>query len=111
MEFSFTSLEKKAITKVMIDLAHADNTITVGENAYFEQIVKILGITADEFQEAQLLSVIGCLSVLRNMNLDNKNALLFIMRELINIDGSVHDEEMNIFLVVCQGADLPVPEN
>ena len=110
MEFTFTSLEKKAITKVMIDLAHADNTITVGENAYFEQIVQILGITPDEFQEAQLLSVIGCLSVLRGMSLDNKNALLFIMREMINIDSSVHEEEMNIFLVVCQGADLPVPQ-
>lgn len=110
MEFTFSSLEKKAITKVLIDIAHADQQLTVGENAYFAQIMNFLSLTEEEFKEAQYLSVVGCLAILRGMTLDNKHALLYIMREMINVDGNVNDEEMNIFLVVCQGADLPVPQ-
>ncbi|NVN97165.1 hypothetical protein HXX01_02950 [Candidatus Nomurabacteria bacterium] len=48
MSLNLTTLEKKAVSKVLLDIVNADGRVTVGEVAYFEQLRKVFGISPSE---------------------------------------------------------------
>ena len=109
MALNLTNLEKKAVAKVLLDIVNADGRITVGETRYFQQLQNLLGITNSEIEEAKYMSVLGCLAILRDMLPVEKAALAIMMLEMINADGEIDDKEMKVFIVVCAGADIPLP--
>ena len=110
MSINLTSLGKKAVTKVLLDIVNADNRITVGEGKYFMQLKNAIGISDSEIEEAKYMSVVGCLSILRGLTHEEKILLAIMMREMINADGDINEEEMKVFIVVCAGADIPLPD-
>lgn len=110
MSINLTSLEKKAVTKVLLDIVNADGRITVGEGKYFLQLKNAIGISDSEIEEAKYMSVVGCLSILRGLTSDEKRLLAVMMLEMINADGDIDEEEMKVFIVVCAGADIPLPD-
>lgn len=103
-------ITKKAVTKVLLDIVNADNRITVGEVKYFEQLQKALDISKTEIEEAKYMSVIGCLSILRETTDGQKHALAYMMLEMIRADGEIDNEEMKVFVVVCAGEDILLHE-
>jgi len=109
MSINLTSLEKKAVTKVLFDIINADGRITVGEGQYFLQLKRTIGISDSEIEEAKFMSVLGCLSILRGLTSEEKAALTIMMLEMINADGNISEDEMKVFIVVCAGADIPLP--
>jgi len=109
MLLNLSSLEKKAISKVLLDIVNADGKISGGEVLYFQQLQKALGISDEELQEAKFMSVIGCLAILKGLLLHEKEALAIMMLEMIRADGKVDDEELKVFAVVCAAADIPLP--
>lgn len=111
MTLNLTSLEKKAVAKVLLDIVNVDNRVTVGESRYFQQLQDVLGISDLEIEEAKYMSAIGSLSILRQMNNIEKTALALMMFEMMKADGHIDDDEMKIFIVVCAGADIPMPES
>jgi len=111
MSLNLTTLEKKAVAKVLLDIVNADGKIAVGEVAYFQQLQNVLGISNSEIEEAKFMSAIGSLAILRGLSPIAKQALAVMMLEMINADGEVDNEEMKVFLVVCAGADIPLPTN
>jgi uncharacterized tellurite resistance protein B-like protein len=110
MALNLTSLEKKAVSKVLLDIIAADGRITVGEVSYFEQLRKVLGISNSELEEAKSMSVTGCLLIIKDLTLIEKQALAIMMLEMIRADGDIDNEEMKVFIVVCAAADIPLPE-
>ena len=109
MELEFTPLQKKAISKVLLDIVNADSRITVGEVKYFEKLQETLDISKEDIEEAKYMSVIGCLSIIREMTVTQKQVLAYMMLEMIRADGEIDKEEMKVFVVVCAGADIPLP--
>ena len=110
MALDLTTLEKKAVSKFLLDIVNADDRFTVGESRYFQQLQNVLGISNSEIEEAKYMSVTGCLSILRNLLPHEKRALAIMMLEMIRADGDIDDEEMKVFIVVCAAADIPLPE-
>ncbi len=110
MALDLTTLEKKAVSKVLLDIVNADGRVTVGEINYFQQLQNVLGISNSEIEEAKYMSVTGCLSILRDLLPHEKQALAIMMLEMIRADGEIHDEEMKVFIVVCAAADIPLPK-
>ncbi|MDR2084258.1 MAG: TerB family tellurite resistance protein [Bacteroidales bacterium] len=106
MDLNFTSLEKKAIAKVLIDIAIADNKADSYESAYFVQIQEVLNISVAEIEETEYMSVAGCLKIIKNFTPDKKAAMVFMMREMIKVDGDISDEEFSIFQTVCEFAEI-----
>ena len=51
MSLDLTTLEKKAVAKVLLDIVNADGKVTVGEAKYFEQLQRVLGISNSEIEE------------------------------------------------------------
>ena len=111
MALDLTTLEKKAVAKVLLDIVNADDRVTVGEVNYFQQLQGVLGISDSEIEEAKYMSVIGSLAILKDLSPIAKQGLAIMMLEMINADGEVDDEEMKVFVVVCAGAEIPLPTN
>ncbi len=110
MSLDLTTLEKKAVAKVLLDIVNADGKVTVGEAKYFEQLQRVLGISNSEIEEAKYMSVAGSLSIIRDMLPAEKHALAIMMLEMIRADGEVDDEETKVFIAVCAMADIKLPE-
>lgn len=108
MSLHLTSLEKKAVAKVLLDIVNADSRFTIGEGAYFAQLQNTLGISDSDIEEAKYMSVVGCLSIIRNLLPHQKNALAIMMLEMIGVDDDVNSEELKVFTVVCAAADIPL---
>lgn len=110
MLLNLTSLEKKAVSKVLLDILNADGKVTVGEAAYFQQLQNVLGISDTALEEAKYMSVMGCLSIIKGMLPHEKSALALMMLEMIRADGEVDKRELEIFAVVCAATDIPLPK-
>jgi len=110
MSLNLTSLEKKAVAKVLLDIVNADGRVTVGEGRYFQQLQNVLGISDSEIEEAKYMSVTGCLSIIRDLLPVEKGALAVMMLEMIRADGDIHKEELKVFAVVCAAADITLPK-
>lgn len=110
MSLDLTKLEKKAVAKVLLDIVNADDRVTIGESAYFQQLQNVLGISDSDIEEAKYMSVTGCLSILRDLLPLEKNALAIMMLEMIRADGKVDKEELKVFAVVCAAADIQLPK-
>lgn len=109
MALNLTTLEKKAVSKVLLDIVNADGRVTTGEARYFQQLQNVLGISDSEIQEAKYMSVTGSLAIIKNMLDHEKKLLAIMMIEMIKADGDVDDQEFKTFIVVCAAADIPVP--
>lgn len=110
MSLNLTNLEKKAVSKVLLDIVNADGRVTVGEANYFKQLMGVLGISNSELEEAKYMSVAGSLAIIKEMLPHEKIALAIMMYEMITADGDIDDQEIKVFIAVCALADIPLPE-
>lgn len=110
MSLDLTNLEKKAVSKVLLDIVNADGRVTVGEARYFDQLRNVLKITNADLEEAKYMSVVGSLSIIKQMLPIEKQTLAIMMLEMIRADGDVDDEEIKVFITVCALAEIPLPE-
>ena len=109
MALNLTTEQKKALAKVIIDIARADVKISRNEEEYLSQVRKLIDISLEEMKEAMDMSVTSCLLILRKMDEGQKQAVLYIMSQMVNADGHISDDETTIFTVVCAAADIPIP--
>lgn len=110
MTLDLTSLEKKAVSKVLLDIVNADARVTVGEARYFGQLQKVLGISNSELEEAKYMSVVGSLDIIKKMLPHEKQALAVMMHQMITADGDVDEEELKVFITVCALSEIELPE-
>jgi uncharacterized tellurite resistance protein B-like protein len=110
MSTNLSSIEKKAITMVLIDIANADGVLTNSEGALLSAIQEVLQISDNEVHAAKNMSVAQSLSIIRNLSDANKELVRMLMLKLINIDGSIDDNELEVFVVVCAATGIPLPK-
>lgn len=110
MSLNLTNLEKKAVTKVLLDIVNADGRVTIGESRYFQQLQNVLGIADSEIEEAKYMSAVGSLEIIKQMLPHEKQAIAIMMLEMIRADGDIDNEEVKVFLTVCAFAKIPLPE-
>jgi uncharacterized tellurite resistance protein B-like protein len=109
MSLNLTSLEKMAVTRVLVDIANADGEVSKHEVAYMMQLQSVLGITNDELVRSKRMGVTESLAVLKAMLPHEKALLGYMMHQMIHADGSVDEEEKKIFVFVCLMAEIPLP--
>lgn len=111
MSLNFTSLQKKAIVRLLFEIVNADEKITVGENDYFMQLQKNLEISDTDVKEASYMSITGSLSIVKQMSQEEKQVVAFIISEMIKSDTIVDDKELQMFSAIIQAADITLPES
>jgi len=103
------SNEKKAISKIILELIRADNFVSTSEFNYMEKIQKSVGISDVQLNDSQHLNVIECLILIRDFSKENKENLVNIFYEIISSDEDINEKETKAFMVVCQSADIDIP--
>ena len=101
---SFAHDEKLSILRVLLDIARSDNDIDLNEATYFTQICVVLGFEHDTvdsiLQTIQARSVAASLYCLGQMSSDKKAATTIMVNEMVNADGVVEQEEVNVATAV-----------
>jgi uncharacterized tellurite resistance protein B-like protein len=110
MSTNLTIIEKRAITAVLIDIANADGVVKNSEVALLAAIQEVLEISASDVHAAKNMSVAQCLRIISNLSLADKELFRMLMLKLINIDGSIDDNELEVFVVVCAATGIPLPK-
>lgn len=106
-DFYFTDEEKRAISKVLLDIVNADGRVDVGEARYFRQLQNNLGISDSQIQAAKSMSVLSAIAVIRNMTKAERLAVGIMMHEMIEADGDSNDsDELAVLNTVCLLGDI-----
>lgn len=105
---NLTTEEKKALVKILIEIMHADRVVKEKEVNYLKEVRKNIDISDVEYEEASNLNVLACLTTLRGLNLPDKQEVREMMKTMIMIDGDIDKREMDLFKVVCSGADIKI---
>jgi hypothetical protein len=107
--YDLSSLQKKAVARIMLDIANADGIITKEERIIFKTMEAFDFFSESEIEEAKRMSVLHCLSIIRNFSTSDKESLFEYMMTLSDVDGW-HEKEVRVLLTICEGADIPLPD-
>ncbi|RIJ46314.1 TerB family tellurite resistance protein [Maribellus luteus] len=107
MELLYTTFEKMAMAKFLIEILKADDNIDPNETGYLFHLQKVLYITDSEVSDSSLLSHKEAISIIRDMSHINKMAFVHIMTQMVHSDGHVDGRESAIMMDIMFEADLP----
>jgi len=106
----FTNLEKRALVRIIGDIASVDGRIDFGEVLYFSHMKEDLNILDIDIDESNRMSVLQCLFIIRELNKEKKQFIAIMMLEMIEADGDIDKKEMELFYTFCAVANIPLPE-
>ena len=102
----FNSIERIAITSVLIGMMNVDNDVDVREVLYFNQIQNIIGITQEEFKQGKEQNILLSLVVIKTMSDLKKFALVKMLTEMVKADGKEDVREMQLFNIVIESTGI-----
>lgn len=107
---NFNLNEKKAIAKVLLEIVAADGKVHDAEIGFMERYQKLMKLTYEEIIDSGNMNVARCFSILRGFSVEKKETVSMLMAKLINVDGHIDIEELEVFYAVLEGAQIPVPK-
>lgn len=109
MDLQLESLEKKALSKLLLDMMKVDGNVAVEEFTLLKDIRTRLGISDTELKESKYLSVLGSISLLKEMDTEKKNVAANLITEMVKADGDIHKKEIKMLKMIYQMLELQVP--
>lgn len=94
----FDRAEKLAVVKALAETIDLDERYKVGELVYLDQLMNTLDFDARFVEESKRLDSEEAVTTLKGMSDEKKKALIIMINEMIEADGTVHKRETN-FLV------------
>jgi len=110
MLLNLSKSEKKAVARILLDIAFADNVLTKEETAFLVIVANALEISVDEVKASTKMSVTKCISIIRGMNLADKAEIGKLMIAMMAVDGHVDKNEVDLIAAACVAADIPIPK-
>lgn len=94
--------QKKAITKVLLDIIYIDGKIDSREISYFEEAKNFFDMSSENQFEVVGLNTLYCLGVIKAMDDEQKKNFVNMMRETILADGYIDPKEAEAFYNICE---------
>jgi uncharacterized tellurite resistance protein B-like protein len=108
MEFNLA--EKLALAKAVDEVIYVDGKVNTEEMDFMTQLMDTLKFDRLLIEEARKISAKECLSILKGMTYEKKQALSELMNEMANVDGEFNRDEyrliFNLLHEVGIGQDL-----
>ena len=108
MEFNLA--EKLALAKAIDEVIYVDGKVNTEEMDFMTQLMDSLKFDRLLVEEARKISAKECLSILKGMTYEKKQALSELMNEMANVDGEFNKDEyrliFNLLHEVGIGKDL-----
>jgi uncharacterized tellurite resistance protein B-like protein len=96
----------KIVMKLVLDMIAADGIVTGIEKVAIEKSKEILKLSPSEFEEANRMSSIEALYILKQLQSDAKKATAKLLETVMALDG-IDEEEEKLFRFVCNLAEIP----
>ncbi|MBT8299530.1 MAG: TerB family tellurite resistance protein [Maribacter sp.] len=94
MEFSLA--EKMALVKAIDEVIYVDGKVDTEEMAFMTQLMDTLNFDRMLVEEARKIRAKDCLSTLKGMTYEKKQALSELLNEMANVDGEFNKNEYRL---------------
>ena len=98
----YTIEQKKAMSKILLDIASVDENIDARETMYFESVKERLQLTAQDHFDILHLNTLNCLSIIKSMTIEQKTEFANMMRNMIIADRFIDPNEATSFYNICE---------
>lgn len=106
-----TNIQKIAVSKLLLDVMHADDIVTVTETIYYMQMQNKLGITDGQLAQSRNMKEALCFSTIKDMHPNEKEFIASLLHQMIIVDGHVNDEELKVYNRFCAAIGFPFSSN
>jgi uncharacterized tellurite resistance protein B-like protein len=104
MEYSHN--QKLAIAKILLEIGSVDEKIDSREMFYFEKVKEELELSAQDHYDLANLSTLRCLSMIKNMDDEQKKTFAQMMKKMILADEYIDPNEATSFYDICDFAKI-----
>ncbi len=103
----YTYIQKMSIVRVLLDIISVDGKIDARETHFFEEIKVKLDLSAEDHFRVREYNTLNCLSVIKEMTLEQKIDYRELMSEIILADGVVEENEQIAYDNICEFCGIP----
>lgn len=103
----YTYIQKMSIVKVLLDIISVDGKIDARETHFFEEIKVKLDLSAEDHFRVREYNTLNCLSVIKEMTLEQKIDYRELMSGIILADGVVEENEQIAYDNICDFCGIP----
>jgi len=107
----FNYIQRLSIAKVLIEIMLSDNSIADSESELFRKIAFALELSDEDILRANSLKMLTVLAELKKMPDSEKQKLGILMIGIIEADGIVSPEEIELFRMVCVMTNIPIAKD
>ena len=102
----FTITEKLAISRMLHEMIIADWKVETNEILYLTQVMQVIWINDDIMEQSREISLEEVIMTIRMMNKENQWVLLVTLKEMIDSDWDVHEEEIKLLNWILIAAEI-----
>lgn len=103
----YTYIQKMSIVTVLLDIISVDGKIDARETHFFEEIKVKLDLSAEDHFRVREYNTLNCLSVIKEMTLEQKIDYRELMSWIILADGVVEENEQIAYDNICEFCGIP----
>ena len=103
----YTYVQKMSIVKVLLDIISVDGKIDARETHFFEEIKIRLDLSAEDHFRVREYNTLNCLSVIKEMTVEQKNYYRELMSGIILADGVIEENEQIAYDNICEFCGIP----
>ena len=103
----YTYVQKMSIVKVLLDIISVDGKIDARETHFLEEIKIRLDLSAEDHFRVREYNTLNCLSVIKEMTVEQKNYYRELMSGIILADGVIEENEQIAYDNICEFCGIP----
>ena len=103
----YTYVKKMSIVKVLLDIISVDGKIDARETHFLEEIKIRLDLSAEDHFRVREYNTLNCLSVIKEMTVEQKNYYRELMSGIILADGVIEENEQIAYDNICEFCGIP----
>lgn len=106
VKIKFTKNEAYAVAKIIAKIILANGLIDIEENAYYESVLKKIGLTREEETVFLNLPDAEAYESIKKMDDAKRSFIMQILNKSITVDGSVDKAELDVLNEIADGTEL-----
>ena len=91
-----------SIVRILLDIISVDGKIDARETRYFEEIKVKLNLSAEDHFHVNEYNTLNCLSVIKEMTIEQKKDYRDLMSGIILADGIIEENEQIAYDNICE---------
>lgn len=97
---------KIAVIKVLNEILNADKIVHENETKYLNEVIESFRLNEGYQDEVDSMLVLQALSIIRELNLEQKTLVAQMMGKMIVVDKDINYNEVKLYNAFCESCDI-----